>query len=572
MKSTVFTSHWLAASFAFFLAGSVGHADPANEGMTVSNSPSSPTTAPLSTVDPAALKRWQDDRFGMFIHWGPISQTGYEISWTRGNGIPIEKYDNLYKTFDPEKFNADEWVSVAKEAGMKYIVLTCKHHDGFCLWPTKQTDYNIANTPFKRDVVGELAAACKKQGIAFGCYYSTTDWHNPDFPLTSPGGKVTREHSDLEKYTAYLKAQVTELLTNYGPLITLWFDVPQKFDKQRGQGVIDMARSIQPDILINDRTGASGDYSTPEQYIGGANNQRPWESCMTISAHNAWAWRGDSDGVKPLNTIIEMLASCAGGNGNMLLNVGPQPDGEINAAQVARLKEVGQWMQVNGDSIYGTTGGPFPYLSWGRATRKGDLLYLHVFDWPKDGVLRVPLLSDAKSAWLLSAPNAKLDVARGTDDLNIKVPMAAPDPSDSLVVLELDGDPKVAPLTTVGATASASASQPNNGPENVLTYTNNKRWMAPADAKSASLEIDLAQAQAIAGYGFDEPDVWPRIKETFTLEALVGNSWKKVAEGTTEGHGSTGSFPVVTASKFRLTVNCDKGAPTVTKMHLYRPE
>ena len=160
------------------------------------------------------IEEWKDARFGMFIHWGPVALKGTEIGWSRGKEVPVEEYDNLYKQFNPTKFNADEWVSVAKAAGMKYIVLTTKHHDGFCLWNTRQTDYNIMNSPFKRDVVKELAEACKKQGIEFGTYYSTTDWHHPDFPLTSPGGSIIREKSDLEAYTTYLKKQVAELLIN----------------------------------------------------------------------------------------------------------------------------------------------------------------------------------------------------------------------------------------------------------------------------------------------------------------------------------------------------------------------
>ena len=178
---------------------------------------------------------WKQSRFGMFIHWGPVSLKGTEIGWSRGNQVPVEEYDNLYKQFDPEKFNADQWVSIAKAAGMKYIVLTTKHHDGFCLWNTKQTDHNIMYTPFHRDVVDELSKACKKQGIAFGAYYSTCDWYNHDFPLTSPGGKVARATSNLDAYTNYLKRQIAELLLNYGPLATLWFDVPQKFDSIIGQ-------------------------------------------------------------------------------------------------------------------------------------------------------------------------------------------------------------------------------------------------------------------------------------------------------------------------------------------------
>ncbi|HWH72008.1 MAG TPA: alpha-L-fucosidase, partial [Candidatus Sulfotelmatobacter sp.] len=236
-------------------------------------------------VQPQAMQNWQDKRFGMFIHWGPVSLTAREIGWSRGDQTPIEVYDNLYKQFNPTNFNADAWVKVAKDAGMKYIVLTTKHHDGFCLWDTKQTDFNIMNSPFHRDVVKELSAACKQAGIAFGTYYSTCDWHHPDFPFTSPGGKVKREKFDLDAYNRYLLAQVSELITNYGPLITIWNDVPQMFEG-RGVNTIKLVRQLQPDITINNRTGDGGDYETPEQRIGGFNLARPWESCMTISAHN----------------------------------------------------------------------------------------------------------------------------------------------------------------------------------------------------------------------------------------------------------------------------------------------
>ena len=299
-----------------------------------------PKPSPWKPVDPQALDRWKDMRFGMFIHWGPVSLTAKEIGWARGTSVPVEKYDNLYKEFNPTKFHADEWVSIAKEAGMKYIVITAKHHDGFCLWDTKLTDYNIMNSPFKRDVLKELSAACKKQGIGFGTYYSVCDWHHPDFPLTSPGGSKKREKSDLDAYNRYLLGQIKELVTNYGPLVTLWNDVPQMF-QGRGKNTIDMVRELQPDIVINDRTGDGGDYGTPEQHVGGFQTNRPWESCMTVSARGQWAWGGDQDGVKPVETCLLMLIRCAGGDGNLLLNVGPEPSGVIAPCQAELLEKMG---------------------------------------------------------------------------------------------------------------------------------------------------------------------------------------------------------------------------------------
>jgi len=390
-------------------------------------------------VDQTAVKNWQKDRFGMFIHWGPVSLTEKEISWSRGGkGTPVEIYDSLYKKFCPEKFNADEWVAAAKAAGMKYVVLTCKHHDGFCLWDTKQTEYNIMNSPFKRDVVKELAEACRKQGMKFGAYYSTCDWHHPDFPLTSPGGKTIREQSDLDRYTSYLKAQVAELLKNYGPLVTLWFDVPQKFDKNRGQGVINLARGIQPDVVVNSRTGAPGDYSTPEQQIGGFNMDRPWESCMTVSAHNHWAWGGETDGVKPLSTMVAMLVECAGGDGNMLLNIGPRPDGVIDPAQVEALHGIGEWLGKYGESIYGTRGGPYMPTSRYAATRKGKVIYLHIFKWNDEIATLPPLGKEISDSSLLTG--GKVDVDNTSTGLTLKVVTADQKSPDTIVKLVLKSD------------------------------------------------------------------------------------------------------------------------------------
>jgi alpha-L-fucosidase len=406
-------------------------------------STSTPTaTGPATAIepawfkpDPAAMRRWQEMRFGMFIHWGPVSLTGQEIGWSRGKPTPIETYDNLYREFNPVKFNADEWVSIAKAAGMKYVVLTTKHHDGFCLWDTKFTDYNIMNGPFKRDVTRELADACRKQGIAFGAYYSVCDWYHPDFPLTSPHGEVKREKSDLDAYNRFLLAQIRELITNYGPLITIWNDVPQEF-KGRGTPTIQLVRELQPDILINDRTGDGGDYSTPEQKIGAFDMTRPWESCMTTSAHNAWAWGGDQDGVKPLAECLLMLIRGAAGDGNVLLNVGPRPDGIIDPAQAALLKEMGDWLQKYGESIYATRGGPYKPAPHIVSTRKGDTVYLHILDWPQDTFHLPSLPARVVASTVLTG--GSVNVKQSADGLSVSVPAANRQPIDTIIALKLD--------------------------------------------------------------------------------------------------------------------------------------
>lgn len=528
-------------------------------------------------AQPAAIKHWQDARFGMFIHWGPVSLTGKEIGWSRGTQIPVEEYDNLYKQFNPTKFNADQWVAIAKAAGMKYIVLTTKHHDGFCLWDSKQTDYDIMSTPFKRDVVKELSAACKKAGIGFGTYYSTCDWHNPDFPLTSPGGKIVREKSDLEAYTKYLKAQVTELLTNYGPLFTLWFDVPQKFDAARGQSVINMARAIQPDIVINNRSGAKGDYDTPEQTIGGFQIDRPWESCMTVSKRNQWAWGGSADGVKSFEQCMNMLIRCAGGDGNMMLNVGPMPTGEIAPEQVGLLKEIGRWLTKNGTSIYGTRGGPWKPTPSIVSTRRDNHVYLHILK-KAGGPIRVPALPVAiQSAKLLDGSVIKTNTQDGV--LSFEIPDGAWDAIDTIVELTIAGKSMdIAPVNATavnrmkGAAASASTvfgNNPEYGADKAIDGDPETRWATPAGTHACSLELQFDKARSFGGIEIDEAFADPasRVKR-FELQKKDGGAWITFHTGTALGAEFHASFPEITTTALRLNILDAGEGPTISEIRL----
>jgi alpha-L-fucosidase len=383
------------------------------------------------------LEWWKDARFGMFIHWGPVSLKGTEIGWSRGSEIPVSEYDSLYLSFNPVKFNADEWVTIAREAGMKYIVFTSKHHDGFCNWDTRYNDYNIMHTPFRRDVVKELAEACRKQGIALGIYHSTCDWRHPDFPLTSPGGSVKRETSNIDRYTEYLKNQSVEIIEKYGPLLVMWYDVPQCFDSVRGQGVIDRIREVQPGILVNNRTGAPGDFGTPEQHIGKFQNTRPWETCMTIAEQ--WAWK-PNDNVKSLEQCLHGLIRSAGGDGNFLFNVGPKPDGEIEPLQAERLKEMGQWLQKYGYTIYETRGGPYKPTDQIVSTRKDNRIFLHVLHCDTD-----------KTKISLPDTGLKIRLARLVDDGEVRListetgytitfSTTEPNPIDTVIELETEGN------------------------------------------------------------------------------------------------------------------------------------
>ena len=390
-----------------------------------------------SSPPPAVVPRlewWREARFGMFIHWGPVSLRGTEIGWSRGAQIPIEEYDGLYRQFNPTNFDANAWAKLARKAGMKYVVFTTKHHDGFCMWDTKQTDHNIMHSPFGRDVVKELAAACKREGLAFSTYYSVCDWHHPDFPRTSPGGKTRRPVSNLDRYEQYLRAQVSELLTHYGPLLVMWFDVPQEFDAKRGQGLIDFARSLQPNLIVNNRSGAPGDYDTPEQRIGKYQDNRPWETCMTLCGQ--WAWKPD-DNMKSLEQCLQSLVLCAGGDGNLLFNVGPMPDGRIEPRQVARLREMGAWLAKYGRAVYGTRGGPWKPREDVASTRKDSTVFLHVLRWEQDSLTLPNLPKKIVRSSVLTG--GKAQVRQTGDSVVISVRPQDRQKIDTILALKLEG-------------------------------------------------------------------------------------------------------------------------------------
>ena len=527
-------------------------------------------------VDQAALENWQDMRFGMFIHWGPVSLTGHEIGWSRGAQTPIEEYDQLYKRFNPTDFDAEQWVKIAKDAGMKYMVLTTKHHDGFCLWDTKQTDYNIMNSPFGRDVVKELSAACKKQGIAFGTYYSTCDWHHPDFPRTSPGGRVKRDEYNLDRYTDYLKAQVKELLVNYGPLVTLWYDVPQEFDKARGEGVIKHTRSLQPDIIINNRTGAKGDFDTPEQRIGGFDRERPWETCMTICRQ--WAWK-PNDNMKSLKECIRTLLQTAGGDGNLLFNVGPMPDGRIEQRQVERLMEMGDWLKQYGDTVYGTRGGPFKPGKWGASTCKDNKINLFVMNWPDDGVLRIPAI-DKKILHAEVKTGGSIKVSKVDRTIELSIAEKYRDPIATIIELTVDDEAfEIEPVKVASISGSAACGKKataSNVFQKMKQYAADKaldddsdtRWATDAGTKSAWFEIDLGVETSVSRAMIDESG-WNRVRK-YEIQYKNGSDWKTVYSGTTIGSKKEISFDPVKAQHFRLNIIEATEGPTIWEIQLYK--
>lgn len=395
---------------------------------------------------------FMDLRFGMFIHWGPVTLRGTEIGWSRGTQVPVEEYDNLYKEFNPVLFNANAWVKTAKDAGMKYLTITAKHHDGFCLWPSKYTSYNISNTPFKSDVVGALANACKKYDIKFCIYYSVLDWHEPNYPMHSNSGPVD-PHADMSKYLIYMKNQLKELITNYHPYM-LWFDGnwEKPWTQEMAVDMYNYIKKLDPKVIINNRLGKTGheiltaasvgDYATPEQKVGKLNMDYPWESCITIC--NQWAWK-PNDKMKSLKQCIQNLASTAGGNGNLLLNVGPMLDGRMEARQVERLKEIGDWLKKYGEAIYNTKGGPYRPDSLFASTRRNNKIYLHIFQSTGNQLVipSIPGLKILKAYFLIgSAVNFKED----EKNIALSLPGKLPNENDAVVVLEMNGNVENIPV------------------------------------------------------------------------------------------------------------------------------
>jgi alpha-L-fucosidase len=397
----------------------------------------------------ASLEKWQDLKFGLFVHWGPVSLRGTEIGWSRGREVPIAEYDNLYREFDPVLFDVKDWVDMVKAAGMKYLIITSKHHDGFCIWDAEHTDYDIMSTPFQRDILRELADECRRQGILFGTYHSIADWHHPHYTTRYGGDPRPVEESNMELYVDYLKHQVKELIDKYDTKV-LWFDGEWEdaWTHEYGMDLYQYARGLNDEVLINNRVDKgrqgmmgmtrspkfAGDFATPEQEIGAFHPDIPWESCITICKQ--WAWK-PNDELKSLEECLHTLVRTAGGGGNLLLNVGPMLDGRVEQRQIDRLAEMGAWLKKNGESIYGTRGGPFMPNDRMASTNKGKQVFVHLFSLP-DKELVLPALEAAKiqSARLLNGEDLPFRQTR--NELSIQLPRLPADAIVTVVALELD--------------------------------------------------------------------------------------------------------------------------------------
>jgi alpha-L-fucosidase len=425
-----------------------------------------------ASIDEERIRWFRNDKFGMFIHWGPYSllagewkghrvPVGTEAEWIMQRfNIPVNEYREMARSLNPIYFNAERWVNLAKATGMKYLVITAKHHDGFAMYHSRASQYNIVDwTPFKRDPVKELSEACAKAGIRFCVYYShREDWDDPDG--YGNNWDYDRTKKNFDRYLEHKsKPQLRELLTNYGPLGLIWFDRGMD-TREHAMQFVELVRSLQPGCLINGRVGGYGeellgdyqDLNDNGMPTGGL--EEYWETPQTLNT--TWGYSKFDQQWKSPGNVIQRLVEIVSKGGNYLLNIGPMADGTVPAPSVRTLEKVGAWMRQNGESIYGTSACPLPELPWGRCTVKGSRIYLHVFSWPGDAVLRITgLNTEVAGAYLLTEPSRKLTVEREHGAIGVSLPARSPDEIDTVVVMELSGPPKVDPPVMTQGSDSA---------------------------------------------------------------------------------------------------------------------
>jgi len=542
---------------------------------------------PYIYADPADVEWFTKARFGVFIHWGPSSLAKVPISWGRygprpgagrqaTGGVPKEEYDSLYKIFNPVEFDADEWIKLVRKSGAKYLIFTTKHHDGFCMFDAKNTGYKITNTPFGRDIAKELADACHKHGVKLFWYYSQPDWQHPDC-LTE----------NNERYRGYMYEHLEQLLTDYGKIDGIFFDhlgtQSADWDTPR---LLKMIRTLQPGIIVNRRWGNNmpgvvdrGDYDNPEQEIGHFQIDRPWETCATMST--AWSWTG-GERVKSFETNLRLLIQCAGSGGNLALNTGPQPDGNINPPEVDNYIKIGEWLNKYGETIYGTIGGPYKPGPWGVSTRKGDQVYLHILSKFAPGApktLELPDLPGNIVAANLLPTGKTVKISRKNGILFVDLTGMDENLIDNIVVLEYDGNSdEIAPLETVtatsmvpfAATGSSSSGSEKNNSSMVLGRADqvfaegikHKGWWAP----------DKEDVQPWLTVEFDKKSTFNYITlveqirncstRKFLLEYKKDDSWEHLYTGTQIGMDFSVKIPLTECSMVRLRVlETDKNNP-----------
>lgn len=569
---------------------------------------------------------WREARFGMFIHWGlyaiPAGEWQGRVipgagEWIMNSArIRPADYEPLRNSFNPTELDPKRWVQIAKDAGMSYIVITSKHHDGFCLWDTKETDWDVMSTPYGRDILKQLAEACREAGIRLCFYHSIMDWTHPDYLPRRAWDERPSDDADFDRYRAYMTRQLAELLSGeYGDIGVLWFDGEWEstWTHEFGVDLDDHVRALKPDLIVNNRVDVGregmaghtragayrGDFGTPEQEIPATGLRSAdgtpldWETCMTMNG--SWGFHRHDGNWKSAETLVRMLCDIASKGGNFLLNVGPTAAGEIPPESVERLEAIGRWMRVNGEAIRGTTASRFESLPWGRSTTRrmggGQRLYAIVFDWPKDGTLTLPGLLDDPTGITLLGSNAAPRAIRRGGDLDISLPSSPPDPIASVVAIDFAVEPRVLPPIRLRPERSifvdAVQVWPGKLPEGVVVrYTLDETAPTPESPVLAAIamrETGTVTARAFVG---DEPfgeiivrrfekvapwPVWIRDRDDFEVnlrrEIVVGH-FTQVSEVEA---GSSGSWERVVGDPFALPDSPTDRFGMLWKGYLFAP-
>jgi len=531
-----------------------------------------------ANADAEAVERWRDRRFGMFIHWGPSADRNLPHSHARrsrfktSGTVEPEVYDRFYETFNPTKYDPQAWMDLAKQSGMRYVVFTAKHHDGFSMFDSAVTDYDIMSTPYKKDVCKMLADACHDKGLALGWYYSPRDWYHPDFD--------TERH---EKYNQFYEAQMQELASNYGALDVVWFDGTGPVGTaQWGETplrVAKMLREKHPQIMLNPRGGVPGDFETTEKRVGPFNRELPWETCVTTTYYG-WVYRNEEMETRPFEELLNELISSAGNDGNYLLNIGPRADGTIDPRHAERLLEIGSWLEENGEAIYGTRGGPFTAAPWGASTCKEKTIYLLVTD-PQVTELTLPSLEGKiVSSRMLNGGQANVV----QDDSGIHVTLAKDQLSKgaTVVVIELDrtaldlpilpGQPSLTLNKTAKVSSVMNGDDEKYGPANAIDGDQHTYWEADQGNKECWIEIDLGKEEWVGHAILGQLATWCPLSR-FELQYKSEDDWVRVLE--LKGK-SAGSPPVLSFTPFRarhVRLNITKYAVRLNlcNFQLYKP-
>jgi alpha-L-fucosidase len=573
------------------------------------NSTSPPEFKETPAERDARMAWFRDAKFGMFIHWGLYSQLAGEWRDKTVTGgaewiqkyleIPSSQYSTLVQTWNPTNYDAREWVRLMKAAGVKYVCITTKHHDGFCLWPTKTNDdWNVSLTPGGKDLLKPLADACHAEGVQFCIYHSVLDWHHSDWPGRPAFNDYVKGQPDKARFKDYLYGQLRELFTHYGPIGMVWFDGTWDraiWTSEDGKALEDYTRSLQPSVILDNRSGwvppqrkldfkvenaygyvFAGDYISPEGEVPPTGLPGiDWETCQTMQLPNNWGYNR-LVGFRPFADLLHQLVDVTSKGGNMLLNIGPHADGRILPQAQRCLEKFADWMAVNAESIHGTRASPFQSLPFnGRSTQKPGVLYLHVFTWPQSGKLTVPASNTVKRAWLLADKNrAALTTVQSARGIEISLPKSAPDPIDSVVVVEIEGQPKVLPgarQTSLGKPVEVSSVWPGREGELKKDHLTdgklNTIWATEERARAGWVTVDLEQdAEVFEALLSDAP--YGRTQE-FSLEAKLNGEWKKIASGTTIGNQLRLNFEPVKARYFRLNIQKASDTPVVAEFQLF---